>query len=112
VVLLGNLGSFWGSLCQFAAPLTADRSVDTLRVNGMNGRALLWIFNCQTTRDAEHPRAVADGHACSRDKYGMGVNNTLRILLRMQGKIVVTDVLRGIVSVQEHLAGRQAVACA
>jgi hypothetical protein len=37
------------------------------------------------------PTRVADGHACSRDKYGIGVNSTLRMLLRMQGKIVVTD---------------------
>jgi hypothetical protein len=28
-------------------------------------RPLFPIFNCQTARDAEHPRAVADGHADS-----------------------------------------------
>ena len=41
--------------------------------------------------DAEHPRAVADGHADSHDEYGIALCRGIGKLLIMQGEIVVTD---------------------
>ncbi len=48
------------------------------------------ICNCQITRDAEHPRAVADGHADSHDEYRMGSCRCLGKLLKRYSEIVVT----------------------
>jgi len=39
------------------------------------------VFGFQTTRNAQHPRALADGHACFRVHIGMSRNRQLRMLL-------------------------------
>jgi hypothetical protein len=51
---------------------------------------MTFLFNFQRPRDAEHPRAVADGHADSHDEYDISPCKCSGKSLKKRGEIVVT----------------------